>query len=367
MIRSSDILVIGSGPSGLLFSLIASKRHHVTLIESDKRQVIAKRILVSGNGRCNFFNDDLLDHNFYDLDENRSLKDIVLDDKDYAKEVLSYLDKLCFPYVKEDKLYYPFFNRAESLHNLLLEEVKKSDIDILYTKAIKIDTKNKIVNCSDLDISYNTLVIAIGGKSYDRESYNPDLLKPLNLKIKQLRPALCPIKTVEKIPNYLVGNRVRCKLSLYKRDDLLYEERGEIIFKKDGLSGISIFDSTIYINKQKDFKDIRIHLDILDGCDKKINIDSIPTFLRRYLKEKDIKIEDGLDFNFSSLYTFKESQITCGGISLNEIDLHTMRLKNNRDILAIGELLDINMICGGYNIGMSLIEGYKAGDKIDER
>ena len=90
-----------------------------------------------------------------------------------------------------------------------------------------------------------------------------------------------------------------------------------------------------------------------------------PYFLRRYLEEhKDAK-RGVFTFTFASLYSFKESQISYGGIRLSEIDMNTMEAKNHPPIYLAGEMLDQNFRCGGYNMGLAFVEGYKAGRRLE--
>ncbi len=365
--KKKDVLVIGSGPAGILCSILASKGRKVTLIEKpSKTDILSKRILVSGNGRANFFNEDLFSESF-----DKELQFLYRNDKiDYARELFTYLESQGFAYAKEGKLYYPYFRKSECLHSFLMEKMK--DVEVVYGKALKVHPKrNSIILLKDSkeeEIFYSDLVIAIGGRSFDREDYSYDLLNSLSVSYLPYQSMLCPIKTKEKIPSYLQKQRLRGKLSLLSDQKVLYEEEGEILFKEDGISGICVFNSTKYLLDEKRRNPNASFSFLFDyafhGNGKAISLSCYPEFLKKYLKEKNIVKEKPLSFTFQSLYPFKESQASYGGIRLDEINHETLALRKYPHIFAIGEMLDVNLICGGYNIGTCMVEGYRIGKEL---
>ncbi len=370
--RSFDVIVVGAGPSGLISSLLIAKEKKVLLVEKGGHDfVLGKRILVSGNGRANFFNEDLLHEECYQDSLLSPVHDAVFSSSvNYAESFLSYLsDELSFPYTKEGKLYYPYFNRSESLVNTLVQELKKSiNLTVLHSTLVKINPENNSIylmkDGKKEEYHYNDLVLSLGGRSLDREDYDTSLLSMFSSY--PFYPCLCPVKVEEKIPNYLVKNRLRGILRLKSKDKVLYEEEGEILFKEDGISGICVFDSTLYLLNQLrrdkksefiyEFDYLREHSDA--------NHSSYPYFLRRYIEEHKEEKRGKFSFTFSSLYPFKQSQISYGGIRLSEVDLNTMQSRKFPHIYLAGEMLDQNFICGGYNMGLSFIEGYKIGRRL---
>lgn len=367
--KKKDVLIIGSGPAGLLCSILASQGRRVTLIEKpSKTNVLSKRILVSGNGRANFFNEDLFSASF-----EKDLQFLYRNEKhDYAKELFSYLESQGFAYTMEGKLYYPYFRKSECLHSFLMEKMKK--VEVLYGKALQVHPeRNSITLLKDSkeeEIFYSDLVIAIGGRSFDREEYSYDLLDSLHVSYFPYQSMLCPVRTKERIPSYLQKQRLKGRLSLLSDQKVLYEEEGEILFKEDGISGICVFDSTKYLldekrrNPKASFSYSFDYASLLDG--NKISLSCYPEFLKKYLKEKGIEKEKPLSFTFHSLYPFKESQASYGGIRLDEINKETLSLKKYPHIYAIGEMLDADLICGGYNIGTCMVEGYRIGKELTQ-
>ncbi len=377
MTKLSDVLIIGGGVGGLLTALQASPRK-VTILEKDYNNFeLAKRILVSGNGRANFFNAALLDSKRYLDPMLSSFKDIVFSDgQNYAVSLLSYLESLGFSYYQEGDLFYPFFNRSECLHSCLLKALSKTETEVIGGEAYKVDRKNKKVFYYNADnrkeeISYKELVVSVGGRSYDRDDFSYSLLDSLSVPYYPYSPCLCPLVTKERIPSYLAKNRIKGTVSLYQEDRLISKEEGEVIFKDDGLSGISIFNLTLSINeliRLKKDQNIKIHISYLShdntSISKKEGRNSLPSFLEKYLRDRNYGYGEDLIFTFDSLYPFRFSQTSYGGVLLKEIDLNDMSLPKDHDIHLLGECLDQTFICGGYNMGLALIEGYKTGLKI---
>ena len=203
---------------------------------------------------------------------------------------------------------------------------------------------------------------------------NKSLLDSLMVKYNLFEPVLCPLKTKEKIPEYLVGARAFATVKLLENDKEIYCENGEILFKKDGISGISIFDSSLYIDSNSN-KKYKVLVDLtkrdnfcIDKNDKSIPLDlMINERIAKYLidryKNSAYEHLDSIEFNISGKYELKESQVSKGGILLDEIDLHNMSLKKYSDIYVGGEIIDLSAICGGYNMGLAFITGYKAASK----
>lgn len=358
---SSDVLVIGGGPAGIMASILASKGRNVTLLEKpSKVNSVGKRILVSGNGRANFFNEDLLLKGYfpeYDF--------LFRDDRnDYARQFLEYLSKEGFAYMKEGKLYYPFFRRSECLHSFLLDKMK--GVSVLFKKTVHIDRKKRLVYVEDGSVfSYIDLIIAIGGRSFDRKDFSYGLMDDLGVSYVPFKPMLCPVRTKERIPSYLSRQRLRGCLHLLSDGKEIYREEGELLFKDDGLSGIAVFDSTKFLLDEKDGKKFEYVFDYACGLKEDALLSCYPSFLRRYLSENGMSPRSPMRFTFRELYPFEESQASHGGIHLAEVEPMTLSLKKDHHIYALGEMLDGNFICGGYHIGSAFIEGYRVGKELE--
>lgn len=379
------LLCIGGGVASV-FCAIKTKLEHptydVTILESDKR--ILKRILVSGNGRSNFFNSSFIS-NVNSSCFSSSKYNCFFSLKD-ALNLLAFLNKeLHFKFFTDDSnRMYPFANTSESLYNVLINKIKQLNIDVITEcKVTKIDYSKHLIKTSTKDYSFDKLYLGIGGISYDRnkKDYN-DLLSSLDLKLDKQSPALCPLVVKEKIPSFLVGTRIKGTVSLLKDNKEIYQEEGELLFKKDGLSGILIFNCSFFIDDEHNNRyTIRFNPFIHDNEDimfNSINVDELNGLLssnvikylindnKNMMIKKEISYEYILQkfaFNVAKKYDYKDSQITLGGISLDEINSN-FSLKKYPLIYVGGEEISLHGICGGFNIGLAMLEGLKVS--IDE-
>ena len=354
--KKLDIAIIGGGVTGI-FTSLHIKNKDVTIFEkkSKNKSNILKRILVSGNGRCNFFN----------LDIEKYLPSYL--NKSYIDKLFNYFDNNGFSYYKnEEGYYYPFFNKSECFYSFLLNELNKTKNKIIEEEILSIDYKNKIIKSNNDSYSFNKLIIATGGRSYDRDDFNYDLISSLDIKYNKFTPGLSPIKVKEKIDKKLIDNKLKCVVEVIHNNKTIYKEDGEVIFKKDGLSGICIFNSAYKINyliRENKKENIKLRLNIFShnntSTTLKESISSLPSFLI------DIKLieEKYLEYTFLDFYDFKYSHTSFGGIDVSEIS-NSLELKNRKDIYVIGEVVDRNYPCGGFNIGIGLLEGIYLGEII---
>lgn len=372
------IAVIGGGASGVLYALTVKKYHpeyDVTIFESTDK--LLKRILVSGNGRCNFFNGNLLKNDLGNVYDNAYQARTIVDPQS-AKETLDFLESLGVVSIQDSaKRLYPFSNTAMTIYQILLEAVVRYNVKVVYNaRAKKIDNKsNTICFENGAKSHYDYLFIACGGDSYDRTNKaNNSLIDSLGVPYVGFEPSLCPLKTKEKIPSYLVGNRFYAHLSLYLNNRVVYDEDGEIMIKKDGLSGIAIMDASLFYRPQDGVK-FSIGLD-LTKRGKDIVPDELLTKPMTFINEKlcnyilktygknYVKNLKDLRFEIIDRYSFKESQVSRGGILLDSFDNKTMASNKDSNIAFGGEVINLTGVCGGYNLGLAFITGYKAGKSI---
>ena len=371
--KSFDVVIVGGGVCGSFLAGLLGKKRKVLLIESDTHpSPLGRRISVSGNGRCNFFNEDLLfEDNLPSFIE--PLKNHFFHEgRKYPIETLSFLkDKLGIRYFKEGKLYYPYFNRAECVRNPILKALENSLVENKTDFVERIDRKSHSIYLRDEKdpLKYSRLVFCVGGRSYDRKDFEPRLFSSLGLPYRPFLPSLCPLLVAEKIPSYLVGQRLRGKVSLLCGKKVVAMEEGEVLFRRDALSGIAVFQlSRIYdemvSHGEKGPFSLAVDYSEHDGCSGRgSGMDSLPLFLLRYLKECRKKLFEPLSFRVASCASFENSQVSYGGLDLSSFDWD-FSLLEDRAFFAIGECLDVNLPCGGYNIGTSLIEAFVVADSL---
>mgnify|MGYP001091454610 CR=1 FL=1 len=159
----SKVVVIGGGASGLVASILASNSNEVTILEGNDK--CGKKILLTGNGKCNYWNEDIsIDH--YNTNNKEILEKIITEKN--QEEVLSFLEKLgIYPKIKNG-YYYPYSNQATSVRTLLLKELEKRNIKIVSNfKVTEIKQENNMFMIySDKEkIVADKVILATGSKA----------------------------------------------------------------------------------------------------------------------------------------------------------------------------------------------------------
>ncbi len=271
-----------------------------------------------------------------------------------------------------DDLVYPVSESAVTVREALLRKLEKENIKIKLEEKL-IDYKVnpiKITVITDKEKYFvDRLIIATGGGSSPKLGSDGSIYKILEAHgycINKIEPGLCPIRTIENTKT-LEGTRVKCAASLYKNHQLIHKESGEVLFKSHGLSGIVIFNLASIIARNLKYN-YTIELDLLEQYkDHEINdyilLKGEEAFLNAFLHPnviayfKENKINPSfakrLTFKFESLAGFDSSQISVGGVDFIDIDDKLMS-KREHDVYFIGEVLDIDGPCGGYNLSWAL-------------
>ena len=340
------IAIIGAGACGMLLAGLLNEEFDVTLLEKNNK--LGKKILASGNGKCNFTNNG----NYNNKYNNEFAIDIV--SRYNHKYLLEYFTKLGLMYREDDEhRVYP------------LSECSSTIVDVLKTKlkGVKILLDSKVKKIEDCDngirVYYNDtldvfdFVVCTSGSSASNlgSEYAYNYLKDYGLSFVDVSSSLTPIK-IDKDLSFISGVRVKCLVKLYRDNEFVYEEKGEVLFKEDYLSGIVIYNISSMINRDKNAK-YEIKLDLLSDSINDIDGDSLVGVLHPKLIEfyKGYKIENFKDLSFKviSFKDIKEAQVASGGINIEEVN-SDLSLKRNNKIYIGGEVLDCDGMCGGYNL-----------------
>ncbi len=398
------VAVIGGGASGVIAALKASEHADVILIEGNNK--IGKKILITGNGKCNFWN-KVIDTTKYNSN-NLSFLNGLLARQD---EVYNFLTKtLGITPTEKNGYIYPRSKTASSISEALSRALNNRNVDILYNlkvKHIKISDNAIILSLSDnTELKVDKVIVATGSKAVSKtgsDGSGYDLLKALGVKIVPVTPALVPLKISDDEKKLWSGVRCDAKLTIIKDDKQTKEERGEIQLTDYGISGIVTFNisslvSNLLINHDK----ININIDFIPEIDnlenffeEKNRYMNAPTIeelletifnykllqailrradLKKEMKWSNLNIEEKgklinaiKNFQVDVIGTedYDKAQVCRGGVSLSEID-NTFSLKTNKNIKVIGEILDVDGKCGGYNLAFAFISGYIAGDEIND-
>ncbi len=398
------VIVIGGGASGIIAAIKASEVSDVTIIEGNSK--IGKKILVTGNGRSNFWNESISERN-YNEESHEFLKDIL----PIKNEVYNFLtNSLGITPTNKNGYLYPRSKTASSITTVLEKRLKRNNIEIIYNlKVTKIANENnniKIELSDNTTMTCDKLIIATGGKAAsktgsDGSGYN--LLKELDIEVTPVLSALVPLIINDKTRLDWSGVRTDAKLSVYENNKIIKEELGELQLTNTGISGIVTFNISgliasllenkkqfeVYIDFLPEIEDISTFLDeknknanpenieelletminykllnsLISNC--RINKNQKWTELSQEDKKKLISTLKKYKINISRTEDFEKAQVTRGGVCLNEITSN-FSLKKYSNIKVIGEILNVDGICGGYNLAFAFISGYIAGSSIND-
>lgn len=392
------IVIIGSGASGIV-SAISSKREDNEVIVLEKNNDSLKKLLITGNSKCNYFNDDFSINN-YSSNNIDILKKIITDDN--KNRVLKFINSIGIKSRIKNGYYYPASNQAYSIHNALIKESNILGVIIKNNYEVKSIKKIDNIFIINDEIECNKLVISTGSMAYPKTGSAGDGYKfaeYFNIKVNSIYPALVALKSDNKLLKELDGVRVECKVTNSKDN---VSEIGELQFTKEALSGICIYNLSIDNNidnivvnllnsfninsideflremdKQNSLVKNRTITELLEGyLNYKIvnavlkysKIDYSKNYNALTKSEKEILGNNLVNLNFKIIgrKDYNSSQVCGGGISLEEININTFESKKVKDLYFTGELLDVCGKCGGYNLGFAFLSGMIVGENIND-
>lgn len=397
------IIIIGGGASGLISALNAKTPNNEVII-LERNSEVGKKLLMTGSGRCNYWNSNQ-DLSNYNSNSQELIKEIIT--LENCNEVLKQFTKLgIIPKIKSG-YYYPSSNQALSIRNALLNEVNNKGINIItntYVEDISKKDNMFIIKTDKKLYKANSIIIATGAKSFPKTGSDGSgyiLAKKFNHTIINPLPALVQLKTSSKKDNKTwAGVRTDVKVYLKENNEIKKQEEGEIQLTDYGISGICIYNLSSDISRglSKNIKEEVIinflpfidndPLTWLEEREKYIVKDTISNHLESILnyklvkvilnrsnidknkyykdltnEEKSILIKNLTNFTVEIIGTnsFDNAQTTTGGIPITEINCKTMESKLVKDLYFTGEILDVDGKCGGYNLSFAWITGILAG------
>ena len=395
-----NIAIIGGGAAGLICSIKAAGSNSVTIYEKNNK--CGKKILVTGNGKCNYFNNDFTISHYNST--NLDILSTIINDNNKEK-VLSFFESIGIVPKIVNGYYYPVTNQAITIKEALVNEAKLRGVKFSYETEItdiKYENNKFILNNS---ISVDKVVLATGSKAAPNtgsdgigyilaSKFNHTIIKPL--------PALVQLESNEKYLKDWSGIRSDVKIKLYENDKFIKEENGEVQLTDYGISGICVFQLSSYIVRNISNNKEDLYINFLPWLDGNINeylynrnnsmkgrcISELLDGLLNYKlvnlilsknkidnnkkynelsKEEISKIcNDLVNFklNITGYKDFDKSQVASGGVPLSEIDINSFESLKQKGLYIIGELLDVDGNCGGYNLGFAWLSGIIAGENI---
>lgn len=401
------ISVIGGGPSGMLLSIVVKKyRPDFTVRLFERNERVGKKLLATGNGRCNYTNVSLKKENFHSENENFPMK--IIDRFGY-EDTIEFLKTLgIYPTVEKNGKVFPLSLQGSSVLDFLRFGMEKFGVEVVLEEKITYLKKNENSFILKGKNSYTSdiVVIATGGMAMPvsgSDGIGYRLGKELGHNVVDFGPTIVQLESDFKRIKELKGVRIDSNAKLYVNDQFIDEKFGDILFTDYGLSGPAILDlsrksieglnngkkveirvNLLGVTKEEIYKIISERVRNLEGIDfdkffigivnKKL-IKSIKDVLLLQYGHKDTIINDDnfiknltnllSDFkmNISGYKGFGNAQSTTGGIDTKEVNDNLESTIVN-GLYFIGEVLDVDGDCGGYNLQWAWSSAYIAALNI---
>lgn len=389
--------ILGSGPSALYSALLIRKRrpsYEVDVFEKEEK--LGKKLRATGNGHANvlpkrgdvssFYNhprfiEELMDrYPFSTLEEAFAQMGVALKEK-------------------KDAGFYPESDNANQFTEYLLLEAEERGVR--FHSATRIEDYEKredgyyFLSSEGEFGPFDCLIIAPGAKSGNNLGSDGSFANVLHghgYQMLPFTPGLCPVVVYEKDVKPLFGVRHEAKVTVFdEKKNVLFSEMGEVLWKEDGLSGIVIMNASSIIARKKEKQGIQIVLDLfpneslaslssrMERISKERGYGFVYAFfpkpLAEYISSRAKRYQDvsfcaalamvskSLTFNYERNYPFRFSQVSVGGLLLDQINSN-FESKTEKSVYFSGEIIDIDGLCGGYNLLFDLLSALRIVDSL---
>ena len=397
----TEVVIIGGGASGMMAAITAAenKDNHVVLLERQQR--VGRKLLATGNGRCNITNTGASAENYHGADPDFVKPALAAFG---PRETLDFFEGLGLITVEEyGGRVYPFSNSANSVVDVLRFALENRGADVRTAcpvKEIRRSGSGFDVITEGGSLHADRLIVACGGAAGGKVggvSDGYELLKPLGHKRTKLYPVLMPVFTEPEYPRALKGIRADVQLMLMSGDTVIAASCGELQFTDNGVSGPAVFDISGRLPEARDRA--ALHIDLTNGRSEQFrrmlrerkttmagtdSAEALTGMLHNRLgrmvlkrcgiaggrtiaeltdRETDRIADMCADFTLKVTGSagFDSAQVTGGGIKTDTVDPNTMQSRLVPNLYICGELLDVDGDCGGYNLQWAWACGRMAG------
>ena len=386
-----EIVVIGGGAAGLMAAIhAAANGAKVRLLEQNDR--IGKKILVTGNGKCNLGNEqETLEK--YHTHAPAKLAEVF--SRFSFADTRHFFENLGIVYKSRNGWLYPYAEQAQAVVSVLEREARKRKVTIKTREsvtAIEQDGQKFLVRTETWQYPADAVIVTTGGPASAVEGSSAkgmQLLEAFGHHLYPPTPALVPLRIAEKKLCVWAGTRMDATAGLLIDGKRIRTEAGEIQFADYGISGIAVFQLSIEaLEALQAQRNVQISLDLMPGYPKeelekllvkrqeKMGTDKPEELFTGLLPDRMIKalatkkkktLKDWasllkqLTVIVTGAHSMERAQVADGGISLEDIDPDTMQSRLLPGLYLAGEVLDVCAECGGYNLQWAWSSGALAG------
>lgn len=404
---TSDVIIVGAGASGLTAAIFAARRG-VTVKILEHKEKAGKKLLLTGNGKCNLSNQNI-DPGLYRGAEPSFVVPVL---HAYSKErTLAFFREIGVPVRERNGYLYPQNEEAAGVVQALLSECRKYKVSIDYEIGIKKILPQKegfLFETKQGNYLSKSCILATGGCSYKETGSDGSgflYLDVLHHTAQDIAPSLVQLKAKASFLKEIAGIRADTRLHLYVEDERVASESGELQLTDYGVSGIAVFQLSRYAAVAlKEEKKVTLVIDFLPKSGDadavtdmyaklchdhpsmlsvllagSIHRKLIPVILQEsqvidkcaadVTLEEIRRIVQTLKFfplQINGTKKLNDAQVTAGGVNTTEVSAETLASKHTPGLFFCGEMLDVDGPCGGYNLQWAWSSGMCAGEHAAE-
>lgn len=383
--RHFDVAIIGGGASGIV-SAISAARAGKSSVLLEKGGRLGRKILASGNGRCNLSNEKL-DESFYNPSARPLVKSILATFG--ANEICDFFGSLGLHFRSEEGRIFPVTNQSASVLRVLEIALEKLSVNTeVNFDACEIDESSGrfiITSRSGGCISAGYVVLAAGGKSYPAlgsdgcayklaQKFGHTVIKPV--------PSAVAVVAKDQVIHHLQGQKISAIARCMINGRMACEAEGDLLFTRYGLSGTAILDISERISiavNRAGVRNVEVSVDMVPflaepDLEKEISkrrnsgllgddllTGILPNKFCRIITSFDAHRLKDWRFRVTGTRGWNEAEFTAGGIEVEEVREGTLESKLKNRLYFAGEILDVDGRRGGYNLAWAWASGFAAG------
>lgn len=396
------VIVIGGGASGIMAALTAAEDKSRRVILIERQQRLGRKLLSTGNGRCNLTNTGASPANYHGEQPDFALPALA---KFESRDTLRFFEGLGLLTVEEyGGRVYPLSNSANSVLDVLRFALDGAGVEQRCScpvKSLRRDSRSFIVETDSESLRSEYVIVACGGAAGEKLGSVKDgyqLLKALGHKSTAIYPALTPLITDGDYPKALKGVRADGELRLMRGETTLAKSRGELQFTEHGVSGPAAFDISraaavsgsglsLSMDFFADYSEAALTALLMQRRDRLPRLQSQELFtgmlhnrlgrmMVKYcglaataelaaLSDSDVLMAataaKGFRLPLRGTEGFQQAQVTAGGVRTEGFDRETLESRMYPGLFVCGEVLDIDGDCGGFNLQWAWASGRLAG------
>lgn len=398
--------IIGAGASGVFAALILKQNYiDTTVIERNTNAL--KKIYATGNGRCNFTNRNVSYKNYHGENPKFTISAIKKFDN---YDVIEFFNDMGIPEVElENGKIFPKSLQASSIVKQMMCLANHLEVEFIFDSYVDDVRKNGNVfevKSNDSIYKFDYLIVACGSKAYKKSGSDGNgyiLMKKLGHNIVKTHPGIVQLRLNGDSFKKMSGTKFKANAKLVVDGKEVFEFYHDVLFTDYGISGPTILQlSGEAIRAKNNGLDVKIRIDTVDLDENKLYEHLIYIISLNYYKKinellvgliNDNLIEEvlnqvgisydinacelskeeiyklahtlkNLEFSVSGYKDEDSGQITCGGVDTDEINPSTMESKKIKNLYIIGEIMDVDGDCGGYNLQWAFSSAYSCAMSI---